>query len=37
MNVFPLNEKREKLYAARSESGMVTNTVDNEIMKLLNR
>ena len=35
--VFPRNENRETPYAARSEKGIVINTVDNETIKLLNR
>ena len=35
--VFPRNENRETPYAARSEKGIVINTVDNETIKLLKR
>ncbi|MFO0794495.1 MAG: hypothetical protein U0586_10590 [Candidatus Brocadiaceae bacterium] len=37
MEVFPRNEKRDIPYAARSEKGMVINTVDSDTIKLLNR
>ena len=35
--VFPRNENRETPYAARSEKGIVINTVENETTKLLKR
>lgn len=37
IKVFPLNENRDTPYAARSEKGIVINTVDSETIKLLNR